>query len=467
MASITFNRFDLGIDLRKGASVSDANRLRAMTNAFVTTGLATRKRPGLTHVGKLPAGTVGLSSAFGKLQVFAQGSVSIPGDLGRLVACNTLNTGAAPTAGGSALKDVHFCDPFNGQLYVVASFANGGSAHFYNGQPVTSSGCPQTPVTAKVASKVFAVSKDGDTVRFSSTGRATDWDTEKDAGFLPTGLNAMGDRTVCALGIYKTSLVALMRDECQIWKVDADPSAMALADRVQNVGTSYPKTVVNVAGDLYFLSDYGFRSISTQIYTGNLIDIDVGSPIDSLVREALEQKGTAEPRAFYFYGTGQYVCIIGHSCFVYSVSRSAKIAAWSQYIFDVSIDCVAQLGQVLYFRSGDDLYKFDEEAHTDGGQRFPVLIDLPYMDFKRPGTLKHVYGIDVVCEGRCEVSMGFDSRDLDARTPALPVSGNTRPGGIIPLECCGVEISPRIYAYNAGEFQLDAITIYYDDLGAV
>ncbi len=77
MSQITFDRFDLGIDLRKGASVSDANRLREMKNAYVTTGLATQKRPGLTLVQTLEAGTKGLFAAFGKLHTFyAQGTVN-------------------------------------------------------------------------------------------------------------------------------------------------------------------------------------------------------------------------------------------------------------------------------------------------------------------------------------------------------------------------------------------------------
>ena len=67
MPSISFNRFDLGIDLRKGASVSDANRLRQMRNAYVTTGLATAKRPGFVKVAELESGTKGLYSANGKL----------------------------------------------------------------------------------------------------------------------------------------------------------------------------------------------------------------------------------------------------------------------------------------------------------------------------------------------------------------------------------------------------------------
>ena len=45
MASITFDKFDGGLDLRKGASVSDANKLRVCTNAYVTTGKGIQKRP--------------------------------------------------------------------------------------------------------------------------------------------------------------------------------------------------------------------------------------------------------------------------------------------------------------------------------------------------------------------------------------------------------------------------------------
>ena len=80
MPAITFNKFDLGIDLRKGPAVSDANRLREMKNAHVTTGLATQKRPGLTKVATLEPGTAGLFAAFGKLHTFSSTPVAGPAD---------------------------------------------------------------------------------------------------------------------------------------------------------------------------------------------------------------------------------------------------------------------------------------------------------------------------------------------------------------------------------------------------
>lgn len=465
MPTIHFNKFDLGIDLRKGASVSDANRLREMKNGYVTTGLATQKRPGLTKVADLEPGTKGLFAAFGKLHTFY--------GAGTITHANTLFQAnrVAPPSGSTVVADVPFADVFNAFIYCAVQYADGQVRHHYlDGSPAThiaDANCPNTRAVLKIASKIFAVGAGtGDVVRFSRTGNPRDWTTANDAGFLPTGLNSRGDRSTNALGIYQNKMVALSRDGAQVWQVDPDPTAMRLEDIVENVGTSFPRTVANVAGDLYFLSDYGFRSITTLQLTNNLADVDVGSPIDSLVRPELKVPGV-NPKSFYFYGTGQYVCAIGNRLFVYSISRTSKIAAWSQYFLSQPVDAFAELGQELYIRSGDSVYKLDEAASTDDGTLYEVLIQLPYMDLQRPGNLKRIYGADVVVDGRCEFSVGFDVRDPDAFTPPVKVRGNTRPGGMIPVECTGTEFSLRFRNFDDKPFRLDAVTLYWDDLGAI
>lgn len=462
MAEITFNRFDLGIDLRKGASVSDANRLLEMKNAYVTTGLATEKRPGLTLVANLEAGTKGLFAAFGKLHTFyALGSVTHANPL--------FQANRVPYSSGSyAIEDVPFADVFNGFIYAAIRYQGGFQEHHYlDGSAnthIADLNCPDTPGVAKLASKIFAVK--GDTVRYCKTGNPRDWSAANDAGFLPTGLNSQGDRSANALGVYQGKLVVLSKDGAQVWKVDPDPAAMALEDIVENVGTSHPRTVANVAGDLYFLSDYGFRSITTLQLTNNLADVDVGSPIDPLVRARLKAGGVS-PKSFYFYGTGQYICAMGNELFVYSISRTSKIAAWSHYFLPQPADAFAELGQTLYIRCGNSVFKLDPDVHTDQGQTYEVLVQLPYMDLKRPGQLKRVYGADLVIEGRCEFSVGFDVRDPLAFTDPVRVKGNTRAGGLIPVECCGTEFSLRFRNLDNKPFRLDAVTLYYDTLGPV
>ena len=462
---IDFNRFDLGIDLRKDAAVSDANRLREMKNAYVTTGLTTAKRPGFTKLCTLEPGTKGLYAALGKLHTF-YGSGSVKHE-------NTLFEAhkVSPSAGEKAVKDLWYADVFNNYLYVAVEYEDGSVLHHYldgsSTTQITDGSCPHSKACIKTQSKIFAVGKDGDVVRFCAAGRPRDWSSSNDAGFLPTGMNARGDRVATALGLQRGRLAVMTRDSCQLWTVDPDPNAMGLYDTVENVGSSFPKTVANVAGDLYFLSDYGVRSITTQVYTENLVDEDVGSPVDKLVRQAIDQAeadGIA-PRSFYFYGTGQYILGFGNHLFVYSISRTAKISAWSHYYLCFPVDAVAELGKKLYFRSGDDVYCFDEECSTDGGMQYEVLIELPYMDFKKPGQLKMIQGIDAVLEGTAYLSIGFDSRDPDARTPEVLISGNSRPGGMIPVPCCGTEISVRIRNFDDKPFKLNALTIYYNLLG--
>ena len=462
---IDFNRFDLGIDLRKDAAVSDANRLREMKNAYVTTGLTTAKRPGFTKLCTLEPGTKGLYAALGKLHTF-YGSGSVTHE-------NTLFEAhkVSPSAGEKAVKDLWYADVFNNYLYVAVEYEDGSVLHHYldgsSTTQITDSNCPHSKACIKTQSKIFAVGKDGDVVRFCAAGRPRDWSSSSDAGFLPTGMNARGDRVATALGLQRGRLAVMTRDSCQLWTVDPDPNAMGLYDTVENVGSSFPKTVANVAGDLYFLSDYGVRSITTQVYTENLVDEDVGSPVDKLVRQAIDQAeadGIA-PRSFYFYGTGQYILGFGNHLFVYSISRTAKISAWSHYYLSFPVDAVAELGKKLYFRSGDDVYCFDEECSTDGGMQYEVLIELPYMDFKKPGQLKMIQGIDAVLEGTAYLSIGFDSRDPDARTPEVLISGNSRPGGMIPVPCCGTEISIRIRNFDDKPFKLNALSVYYNLLG--
>lgn len=462
MAQITFDRFDLGIDLRKGASVSDANRLREMKNAYVTTGLATQKRPGLVKVADLEAGTKGLFAAFGKLHTF-YGS-------GTVTHANTLFQAHKVQYSGGArpVADVPYADVFNAFIYCAVQYDNGTVEHHYlDGSAAThiaDTNCPDTKGVVKLSSKLFAIN--GDTVRYCKTGNPRDWSAANDAGFLPTGLNSRGDRSTNALGIYQNKLVALSRDGAQVWTVDPDPNNMKLDDIVENVGTSFPRSVASVAGDLYFLSDYGFRSITTLQLTSNLADVDVGSPIDALVRPETKVAGVF-PRAFYFYGTGQYICAIGNRLFVYSISRTAKIAAWSQYFLTQPVDAFAELGQELYIRSGDSVYKLDPSVSTDDGTQYEVLLDLPYMNFKTPGQLKRIYGADLVIDGKCEFSVGFDVRDPDAFTTPVKIKGNTRPSGMIPVECSGTEFALRFRNYDAKPFKLDAVTLYYDVLGPV
>lgn len=86
------------------------------------------------------------------------------------------------------------------------------------------------------------------------------------------------------------------------------------------------------------------------------------------------------------------------------------------------------------------------------------------MDFKSRGKLKHIYAVDVVSEGACRFSIGFDQRDADAFTPPFVVEGNSQPGDMLPVDCIGTEFSLRFRNYDASPFRLDSVTVYYNTM---
>lgn len=427
----------------------------------MTTGKTIRKRPGLSVVANLEPGTVGLKSAGGKLNTFYAAGTVTHADT-RFLA----NKIEHPTTPSAVLSRIHYADSFNGYIYAAAEYVGGSIKHHYlDGSAVTAItdvNCPHTSAVAKKASKIFAVQ--GDVVRFCKTSDPRDWTTASDAGFLGVGIQQSGVTNPTALGEYASSLVVFFRDSSQVWTVDPDPAKMAYAQGLA-VGCPYPQGAANMAGDVFFASFDGIRSITMQSTTGNLIDVDVGSPIDSIVKPEFTK--LADVRAFYFRGGGQYWAVKGATAYVYSFSRTSKISAWSRYTFPFTIDDVAELDGDLYFRSGDAVFLLSEDAYNDAGNPFTVAIEFPYLDFKTPGVLKQIMGMDTVMVGSADMQIRFDSRQPDFITPSIQMSGDTRPGEMTAVEVVSVGIAPVITSTNNEPFELHAITMYYADLSAM
>lgn len=125
MPSITFDKFDRGLDLSKSASVSDANQLRELKNAFITKGKVIRKRPGLPKIATLEAGTKGLVSGGGYLNTFYESGSITHGD-GTFRA----NRVAHPVT-AQDVKKIHYGDIFNGYIYTAVEYVDGSVYQHY------------------------------------------------------------------------------------------------------------------------------------------------------------------------------------------------------------------------------------------------------------------------------------------------------------------------------------------------
>ena len=164
----------------------------------------------------------------------------------------------------TAVTKIHYGDVFNGKVYAAVEYADASIQHHYldgsAGSRITDSNWPQTKGVVKVENKIWAVN--GDTVRFSATGNPRDWTTTQDAGFLPVGLKQRGANNSLALGQYKVNqLVVFFDDGAQLWTVDPDPANHSFTQILPGSSTQYHRGIAHLFQDLYFLSNFGFRSI--------------------------------------------------------------------------------------------------------------------------------------------------------------------------------------------------------------
>ena len=472
--SITLSKFSKGLNLQQGPSSSDADTLRVLKNAYVTAGKTIRKRPGFALVAQLEPGSVGMFSGLGKLNTFCNSNAVVT-HANPLFKCNVL-TSVAPN---TPLAKVTFCEVFDGFLYVAAqnTLQSGysGSHHYIDATSdtrVTDANCPQSTVVQKITSKIWARSTDGAAIRYSKTNNPRDWTAANDAGFLPVGVQATGSSRNTALGYYNNRLVVFFSDSSQVWAVDVDPAQNQFLQTV-DTGTVNQYAHANMAGDVFFLSPQGVRTITAQENTqNNLIDNDVGSPID---RELLAGTiipptafGLEESKGQYYRGGGQYWLYHKNKSAVYTFSRSSGVSAWSVYEFPFNIEYLDELEGELYARSGNNVYRLDQKRYTDNGTIYPVEIEMAYIDFKSPGMLKQIFSMDAVITGQAEIAYRFDPRNPNLLTnPPVGIVGDSRPGSVYPVEMLATNIAPVITNKNDQDFELHSLQFIYDTLGPI
>ena len=486
MEVITFERFEGGIDLRKADQVSDANRLVECKNAYITTGFAVKKRPGLDKLTatSVPSTCKGffVFAGVGHLvsHIGPSGVPSLSGygvsaaTTGKVTPVMTWHELPNPDDAADEVAIIWDAQVFNNQLYIVVEYDSGTIRHWYNDVVITDSNCPNTNSITIVSEKVWAIKDDG-TIHYSASGDPTDWTKTSDAGGsagLPTGRESVGDSEPLALGSYKSRLVVFNSDNTQIWRTDVDPANISIETTLGSVGSQWP-TCVQVVGDaLFFLTDAGFRSIGQQIYTGNLQDTDVGSPIDELVHAKLVAStrvgttATLEPGSAFYNGLGQYMCFIDKEIFVFTFARMSKVTAWSRYLTPYTIQAITPYGEYMFIRMNDNIYVFNPDSfQDDGATAIPLEVTSSYQAFKKPGRWKQIVGSDVMFNGTADVQHRWDARYPSEATTAISLTSDTRPGPLIPVELMTTECSFKITQTANTEFQFNGISYYYELLG--
>jgi hypothetical protein len=483
MPAITYADFSGGLDRRLPINVQEASKLWTLRNAYITLGKRPRKRHALdlqpgdfyAGVGASPEYYKGLFSYNGRLLTF--GTVPATGVAPSVdVDTEHLQT---PTSSGqpAELVDVTQAVVFQGFLYVVGLWRDiVTNETFYKHQYldgvtgiIPDVNCPHSGSIAVAASRIYAI--DGEVVRYSAATNATDWTTANDAGFLPVSLQQNTTEPCTAVGTYEDALAVYFPDSVQLWDVAVDPTANQIRKRLSGVGTQSPLSLATFASDQMFLSPVGFRSMRTQYQTDRIDDTDTGVPVDPLVVADLDSReDLSDIFGQWFPQLGQYWCVFpindtSSKVWVYTYSKSSKIACWSEYTFPVAIRGLAALRDKVYARDDTLLYRLSPAAFTDNGTSVAVEMQLAFQDAKQPGVAKQFYGADFVCSGSPSVSFKYDPRDLDKESVPMTIPSDTRPGDVMPVEIVAPAVAPVFRHELDEEFELDAITLYYNGLG--
>ena len=497
MPSITFKDFQGGLDLRQGSTVADANRLRVLKNAYVTTGKSIKRRPALSLEATIPSSLPqeemkGLFAINGKLAMFhstpstninnSPDSRFISYGIGfstyLIEKIESAFSFAGETAAGYELTSFPFVQVKWGASYSPPLFSLSRTMHFLgqsghlpiNNMP-SGTGYEQNRPMIKKSNRIWITSSDSENVFFSKLNDARTWGSTPgvaaDAGFLGAASNQNSSTRVTALGEYGNKLIVFFSDSTQIWTVDPDQTLNKL-DQIIPIGTKYPFSHVAVGNDIFFVSPQGIRSISqASDLVGNLAEYDVGSPINSMVVGILGFFGENDPKAFYLRSFGQVWFYANNKALVYTFSRSSKISCWSIYEFPINIEYICELDDKVYIRSSNKVYSLNDQGLNDDGTPISVEIEFPFLDFKEPGVLKQIIGMDAIFSDHgAWVSHKYDAREPTVKTDAVFLYGDTRSRGMSSVELMTTGIAPVIYHNDASyNFEIFGLVYYFEPLG--
>ena len=156
--------------------------------------------------------------------------------------------------------------------------------------------------------------------------------------------------------------------------------------------------------------------------------------------------------------------------FIYTMSRTGEVGAWSRYVLPFHVDNFCQMGPNLYIRAGDDVLMVDETADSDfaGDVRavpFDGVAQWPYLDFGQPGVSKQLLGVDLASTNavNASVAVGYDQSNPSSFTTPLDIPGDTVPGTFIPIPVLGPSFSLKLTFSSYDFWQFQAATVYLAD----
>lgn len=284
-----------------------------------------------------------------------------------------------------------------------------------NAEPFTITGGASGTGTSVLTFKKKMYSTASANLYFSALNAPTQWISGTDYGFINMASQTAGQETLTVAEEYQGLMVIFSQNNIRIWSISEDSSANVFIQTLQNTGTIAPRSVVPYgSNDVFYLASSGIRSIKARDSSNAAYVSDVGTPIDTHIREYMEtltQEQVRDAIGMVEPIDGRFWLAIHKRIYVLSYFPSAKISAWSYYEVDFEIKNLAKVNDQIFVRATED--DGIDYLYLHGGlsnSAYPAkdedvcVIELPYFSANDPAGNKHLLGFDIV---------GINSWDVD------------------------------------------------------
>lgn len=309
---------------------------------------------------------------------------------------------------------------------------------------------------------------------FSALNAPTQWISGVDYGFINMASQIAGQETLTVAEEYQGLMVIFSENNIRIWSISEDSAANVFVQTLQNTGTLAPRSVIPYgANDVFYLAASGIRSIKARDSSNAAYVSDVGTPIDTHIREYMDSLTQEEVRLAVGLVEpidGRFWIAIKNRIYVLSYFPSAKISGWSYYEVDFTIKNLAKRGDQIYVRGTDPadgidylyLYGGVDNATYPGKDEDICVIELPYFSANDPAGNKSLIGFDIVGINSWKVDLLPDpnnetvitelgiAKNVTYGQPRFGVNG-TNPLFAITLTCS-----------DAGKATLSALAMHYN-----
>lgn len=432
-----------GLDTRQMWDDEDRWNLDTCDNVQILPGGSLSCRPALVKVCDLSSSSFGLyvrgsflravvasgqslqiTAPFGSGVVYdgigRGGSFNYTGKIDKVVAAETFGVGSAGPYG-----------------YIAILRADNGLVehHWIKDPPVSSAtylstyvSLPFTPGRAllKIQKKMCADDPANGYLRHCSPLDPTDWTTTGLAGFEAALQFVNGAREIVGFGVHRGTLAVIYADAVQLWHMDPAPANILPLEVMAGTGTGYPRSAVNVYGDLHYLGDSGFSSLGTARDSGQANYTDIGDVIRTLTA-AIAAGALAV--ALFSQRRSQYLCAVGATVYCFSIYPKANEKAWTTWTLPVSVEAMAELAGVVYVRSANVLYRLDDTVGRDSGVATDIAWSWRSRELggkaRNSALIKSLHAIVPQCTASATWTPVCDGRTLTAARVTIP--GGTRP----------------------------------------